>query len=168
MTTYADGFRALPQTTLSCTVASNDLGTFNSQGCGFCVPSLLANVNYKCILKSNDGLMTTICSQQNNGNMFNVTSCFSGTFSLVNNSPLIPKQQACNAPFCQVYYLTNKFIENEISLFKFIDFKLLSSITRMHWCPLVHVPRIARHRVQHFAALITTAIMFSFAIRVVL
>jgi hypothetical protein len=44
----------------------------------------------------------------------------------------------------------------------------LSSTIRMHWRPLVHVQRIARHRVQHFAALIAIAIMFSFAIRVVI
>ena len=103
MTTYSNGFQALPLTVASCITASTDYGNYLSPGCGFCEPNLLANVN-QCTLKSNDGLSTTICSQQNNGNMINVTSCFSGTFSL-NNGPLAsptPNQQACNVQFCKV------------------------------------------------------------------
>jgi len=104
MTNYSNGFQALPQTYAYCVTASTDYGNYLTPGCSLCEPNLLANVN-KCTLKSNDGLVTTICSQQNNGNMINVTSCFSGTFSLLNSNPLLavtPKQQACNAPFCKV------------------------------------------------------------------
>ena len=121
ITTYTDGFKALPSTVGSCVTASDDLGTVNSQGCAFCQPNLLLAVN-QCILKSNDGLITAVCSQKENGNALAVTSCYTGIFST--GSTNMPTAQPCakSSQYCQV----NKWRKN------FISYNIYWKVSRLY------------------------------------
>ena len=76
----------MPHSTASCVLAQTDFGDLNHRGCVNCKEKL----ENKCILKSNDGLLTTVCSYQNNGNFLIVNECFAGSFTAF-QSPISKK-----------------------------------------------------------------------------
>ena len=113
--TYPTTFLSLPTTTLSCVIAEVDGDFFNSSltilGCANCSSTSLA-LERGCMLNTSDGLSITYCSQVEDGNRPQVTSCYQGPFSTTNVDSFMGTSCGSAFEFCRVIIYTalfNKF-----------------------------------------------------------